>query len=136
LGLYASITRSSGVVGVVLADQPVGIDIEKVSLAPALKGAMDCWLSPEERDCGVEDLVCRWATKEAVSKLVGMGLAIPFTEIDLLPRRDDDFSTRVRIGTSTRALMLLDLAVGPESRGCLALQAYRACTPVMRIIGR
>lgn len=75
-----SVARAGPHLVTVLADVPVGVDVEvaTVDVDPALV------LAPGEPD---GDLARAWARKEAVLKARGTGLAVPMPEVDLAVER-------------------------------------------------
>ncbi|MCY7401988.1 MAG: 4'-phosphopantetheinyl transferase superfamily protein [Nocardioides sp.] len=78
-GLHASVARSGPHLVTVLADRPVGVDVEAavIDVRPELVHA------PGE----VDDLARAWARKEAILKMRGTGLATPMVEVVLAAER-------------------------------------------------
>ena len=84
---HVSLSRSGGHLVTVLADAPVGIDVE--SVADVARG----WdpslvLAPGEDAATDEDRARAWSRKEAVLKQRGTGLAIPMTSVVLADLAD------------------------------------------------
>ena len=77
-GLQLSLATRAGLVGVALASQPVGVDVERVEtqglppldvLHPAEREALDA-IAPDARALA---FACLWAAKEAYVKALGTG---------------------------------------------------------------
>lgn len=97
---------------VAVSDRPVGIDIECGEIA-ADDAFLEEYFSRKERaaiaskpikDRGV---ACArlWTLKEAVSKLIGTGLAFPFSELEF-ESEEDRLSQGISSGISTSELLL------------------------------
>lgn len=88
--LHLSITHAGDLVGVALADQPIGIDVEVVSaMAPVLTSGV-VWTARELADLGDLPLPRRlttaatwWTAKEAVLKSLGRGLLDPAEMLEI-----------------------------------------------------
>lgn len=66
---HLSVTHTGGLHLVAIAPFPVGVDAERTLLSPPRAVA---WLDEEEKK---EDFARIWTAKEAISKLVGLGLS-------------------------------------------------------------
>ncbi len=89
-GLHVSLGRSLGVAAIALADRPVGIDLEVVRPLPWGDGLAEEHCTPDElawlaaapaaeRD---RRLLACWTAKEAVTKALGVGLALPPRDVE------------------------------------------------------
>lgn len=75
-----SISHSEAAVGIALSDVQVGLDIELVREEAELA---DVRPFVEHRDDSVTSELHRWTGKEAALKSLGVGLAVPMTEVRL-----------------------------------------------------
>jgi 4'-phosphopantetheinyl transferase len=116
-GLHLSVTHSGDLVGVAVADVPVGLDVEERSRSMA---GMDEHIRSAGEPPG--DLYVYWTRKEALLKATGDGLKVPMTELTVSPadappalldwRGRPDLPGRIR---------LYDLSPDPAYAAALAL---------------
>lgn len=86
---HVSLSRSGAHLVTVLADAPVGIDIDSVADV-ARRWDASLVLAPGEDAATDEDRARAWVRKEAVLKHRGTGLATPMTEVVLANERWHD----------------------------------------------
>jgi 4'-phosphopantetheinyl transferase len=91
-----SLTHSGGIVGVAVAEVPVGLDVEDIAdhradpaleeetLAPAERAVLDS-VDVADRPAAFLQL---WTRKEAVLKATGTGLTVPLCEVVVVPAGD------------------------------------------------
>jgi 4'-phosphopantetheinyl transferase len=121
---WVSITHAGGVVGVALAGQPCGLDVQDLAAIEPVIGSGLVY-SALERDTLTRlptaerrDVACSWwVAKEAVLKAVGCGVVEPMPGVD-------GRAARVRLDVAGRRLELVRLVVAaPEGhRAALAVQ--------------
>lgn len=116
LGLHVSIAHAGAWVACAAARRPVGVDIEREDRPEADEGlaAYVCCAGEREQlallpEAARRRALCRlWSRKEALSKLLGVGLALPFEQIDVRPRRP------LFDGVPSAALWVRDVDVAAE----------------------
>jgi 4'-phosphopantetheinyl transferase len=86
---HVSLSRSGGHLVTVLADAPVGIDVESVADV-ARRWDAGLVLAPDEDPATDVDRARAWVRKEAVLKQRGTGLSTPMTEVVLADERWHD----------------------------------------------
>lgn len=87
-GPYFSISHSGNLAVCAVSDENIGVDIERVSRFKNARVARKV-LIETENECfrklsgasAARYLADRWTAKEAISKLIGKGIAVPFTEL-------------------------------------------------------
>jgi phosphopantetheinyl transferase len=122
--LHVSIAHSGEYVACAVAERCIGVDIERSDRAEADEELARRVCSPAERErlgpLTAAELIRLWARKEAVAKLLGLGLALNFDQLDV--SRD---VPRVG-GVRARRLRVRDLAGGPSGYAlALATEAGR-----------
>ena len=114
--LHVSIAHSGEFVACALSDRRVGVDVERTDRSEAddALAARVC-TSAERRQLEhlpvgprKRALIRLWARKEALAKALGVGLAVPFEQLDV--RRDIPLIGGVRAG----ALRVRDVEGGPD----------------------
>ncbi|WP_123670913.1 4'-phosphopantetheinyl transferase family protein [Actinocorallia herbida] len=76
-GWHLSVSHSGGLVGLAIADVPVGLDVEE--RGRSLADLADAILAGEPEG----DLHVYWTRKEALLKATGDGLKVPMTEVEV-----------------------------------------------------
>lgn len=116
--LHVSVTRSGPDVAVAVAALPVGVDVTSVA-AVSRAPLADVALGPDEAAWWAGDVTDRphaiaraWARKEAALKALGTGLGLDPSAVDV--RADE---VRVRLGTTSRTVRLVDLPAAAVSEG-------------------
>lgn len=95
-----NMSHSNDFAAVVLCNQEVGIDIEKVT--PRIRKISQRFLSDKQKEKFLKDemtlldLTTLWTIKEAFTKLIGRGLTAPFNEIEV--GAEDGLSTAIYKG--------------------------------------
>jgi 4'-phosphopantetheinyl transferase len=116
LGLHVSIAHAGGFVACAAARRPVGVDIERADRPEADEGlaAYVCCAGEREQLAALpaaarrRALIRLWSRKEALSKVLGVGLALPFDKIDVRLGRP------LFDGVSSAALWVRDVDVAAE----------------------
>lgn len=83
-GIWLSLSHSGEYAVCAVSDRPVGVDIQ--SLRRPNEGIARRCFTERERAAAADDasFTALWARKEAVSKAVGLGIQIGFSDIDVL----------------------------------------------------
>ncbi len=120
--LRVSIAHSGEFVACAVSERCIGVDVERADrpeaddalaarvCAPAERRRLE-YMPPAPR---TRALIRLWARKEALAKALGLGLALPFDQLDV--RHDIPLIGDVRAG----ALRVRDVAGGPEDY-CVAI---------------
>jgi phosphopantetheinyl transferase len=120
--LHVSIAHSGEFVACAVSERCVGVDVERADRPEADDALAARVCAPAERrrleymPAGprTRALIHLWARKEALAKALGVGLALPFEQLDV--RHDIPLVGGVRAG----ALRVRDVAGGPEDY-CVAI---------------
>lgn len=131
-GVELSVTHSGDLVGVAVAERPVGLDVEKVDLGADVDAvARVAFSDAEVRALSVYDGIAKarafttyWTRKEAVVKATGEGL-----RGDLRAERRVEMRGEWRVVEGD--VQVLDLEVGAEH--CAALAVISAERPVVQV---
>lgn len=92
-GIEFNISHSGRLVAMAVSRQPVGVDIEEVSIKPAAVTDVTRYLSPEEQEAighapdPRATFLMIWTAKEAAIKAIGRGLAHPLHSFTVRPER-------------------------------------------------
>jgi phosphopantetheinyl transferase len=129
--LHLSIAHSGEFVACAVSDRRVGVDIERFDRAEADADLARRACSPVEREQLGEvtgpALIRLWTRKEAVAKLLGLGLALPFEQLDV--RRD---TPRIG-GARASGLTVRDLGGGPDDYA-VAIATEGRCRVSARLV--
>jgi len=114
--LHVSIAHSGEFVACALSERRVGVDIERADRPEADDAFAAGVCAPAERrrlehmpaEPRIRALIRLWARKEAVAKALGLGLALPFEQLDV--RHDIPLIGEVRAG----AFRVRDVDGGPD----------------------
>ena len=125
-GLQVSVSHSGGLVGVAVAQHPIGLDVEAVDRRVDLLSLAEVFLSPVELEAlesaglgeDPEHLLLWWTRKEAVLKLLGTGLRQQPTSVSL--RLDGDAVDVSTVGSGPKRLGLRRLTCRPGFVSSLA----------------
>lgn len=74
--LHFSLSHAADAAVCAVADQPVGVDVERIRPVARLRRRL---LSPAEADCPDGALLWKWVAKESYLKLTGEGIVRPMT---------------------------------------------------------
>lgn len=129
--LHLSIAHSGEFVACAVSDRRVGVDIERVDRVEADHDLARRACSSAEREQLGEltgpALIRLWTRKEAVAKVLGLGLALPFEQLDV--RRD---TPRIG-GVRASRLTVRDLVGGPEDYA-VAIATEGRCRVSVRLV--
>ena len=87
-----SVSTSEGMLALAVGAAPIGIDVEPRARVVSLDGMLEFVCTERERDqlsepmpvaARSEAFIWCWTGKEACAKACGLGLAVPFSEIDV-----------------------------------------------------
>jgi 4'-phosphopantetheinyl transferase len=121
-----SLTHSGGIVGVAVAEVPVGVDVEDIAGYRSDPALEEETLAPEERkalhEVGIAErpatFLQLWTRKEAVLKATGTGLAVPLRDVVVVPIGEPGAPL-----PGSPSLRLWNLAPGTGFVGALAAES-------------
>jgi phosphopantetheinyl transferase len=130
--LHLSVAHSGDYVACAVSSRRVGVDIERSDRAEADDDFASRVCSPAEREQLREltgpDLIRLWARKEAVAKALGLGLALPFDELDV-----SGDTPRIH-GQAATGLRVRDLVGGPDDYAVAITTQGRRCRVRARLV--
>ena len=125
--VHFSLTHSGDLVGVAVADDPVGLDVEALRPMPVLPTLAERVYSPSElarlppkalRD--MTTLLTTWTRKEAVLKATGEGLRRAMTSLTVSTAGDGALLHRAEVGSGSAPLWVVDLRPATDHVAALA----------------
>jgi 4'-phosphopantetheinyl transferase len=136
-----SISHSGEVVLLGLAwDMEIGVDVEVLRPLPDIRSlAASCLSAPEldelDRAGGAEQQVIRllsfWTRKEAISKALGLGMALPFDAFSCLDRESPELILPEGSAMARHPWTVLDLALPARHVGAVAIAGtVRQCVRI------
>lgn len=120
--VHLSITRSSGVLVVALADTPVGVDVERAD-DPRFAEVADVLLHPLEVVADPAGTAITWVRKEALVKAWASGLAVDPRTIRLTGAAEAPALLTAPAAYDAVPTRLVDLPIGGGLVGCVAVVA-------------
>lgn len=129
---HVSVSHSEAMAVVVLAQAPVGVDVEAERIVPDAAAMAQAWFTPAEAAQVASqpaDFLALWTAKEAVVKALGTGLTAGLADFSVT-RPADEFRP-VATGTDSRfaGLTVRRLAAPAGYHAALSIRAHAPAAP-------